>query len=298
MKREKLKLLGSSERLKIEKRYNMEENNSLKLFEDKKIRAQWNENEESWYFSVVDVVSVLTDNDYQAGRKYWKTLKMRLNQEGSELVTNCYQLKMRANDGKLRDTDVMNTEQILRLIQSIPSKKAEPFKLWLAQVGRERIDEAYDPEIAISRALDTYRKKGYSEEWINQRLKTIDIRKEFTDELKRVGIDKSRDFAILTNILTQVWSGHTVKEYKNLKGLKKENLRDNMTNMELVLNMLAETSSTEISKSTNAQGFKGAEGSVKKGGNIAKIAREQLEKETGKKVISSKNAKEIRELDA
>lgn len=276
----------------------MEENNSLKLFEDKKIRAQWNREEENWYFSVVDIVAVLTDNDYQAGRKYWKTLKMRLNQEGSELVTNCYQLKMRANDGKLRDTDVMNTEQILRLIQSIPSKKAEPFKLWLAQVGRERIDEAYDPEIAISRALDTYRKKGYSEEWINQRLKTIDIRKEFTDELKRVGIDKSREFAILTNILTQVWSGHTVKEYKNLKGLKKENLRDNMTNMELVLNMLAETSSTEISKSTNAQGFKGAENSVRKGGNIAKIAREQLEKETGKKVISNKNAKEIRELDA
>ena len=276
----------------------MEENNSLKLFEDKKIRAQWNREEENWYFSVVDIVAVLTDNDYQAGRKYWKTLKMRLNQEGSELVTNCYQLKMRANDGKLRDTDVMNTEQILRLIQSIPSKKAEPFKLWLAQVGRERIDETYDPEIAISRALDTYRKKGYSEEWINQRLKTIDIRKEFTDELKRVGIDKSTDFAILTNILTQVWSGHTIKEYKNLKGLKKENLRDNMTNMELVLNMLAETSSTEISKSTNAQGFKGAEQSVEKGGNIAKIAREQLEKETGKKVISNKNAKEIKELDA
>ncbi len=298
MKIENLELLGKVEYLKLEKRYKMEENNSLKLFEDKKIRAQWNREEENWYFSVVDIVAVLTDNDYQAGRKYWKTLKMRLNQEGSELVTNCYQLKMRANDGKLRDTDVMNTEQILRLIQSIPSKKAEPFKLWLAQVGRERIDETYDPEIAISRALDTYRKKGYSEEWINQRLKTIDIRKEFTDELKRVGIDKSTDFAILTNILTQVWSGHTIKEYKNLKGLKKENLRDNMTNMELVLNMLAETSSTEISKSTNAQGFKGAEQSVEKGGNIAKIAREQLEKETGKKVISNKNAKEIKELDA
>lgn len=276
----------------------MEENNSLKLFEDKQIRAQWNGDEESWYFSVVDVVSVLTDNDYQKSRNYWKWLKNKLKEEGSELVSITNQLKMRANDGKLRDTDVMNTEQILRLIQSIPSKKAEPFKLWLAQVGRERIDEAYDPEIAISRALDTYRKKGYSEEWINQRLKTIDIRKEFTDELKRVGIDKSKDFAILTNILTQVWSGNTVKEYKELKGLKKENLRDNMTNMELVLNMLAETSSTEISKSTNAQGFKGAESSVKKGGNIAKIARQQLEKETGKKVISSKNAKEIRELDA
>lgn len=274
----------------------MEENNSLKLFEDRNIRVAWNDTKEEWYFSVVDIVSVLTDNDYQAGRKYWKTLKMRLNQEGSELVTNCYQLKMVAYDGKLRDTDVMNTEQILRLIQSIPSKKAEPFKLWLANVGKDRIDESYDPEIAINRALDTYRKKGYSEEWINQRLKTIDIRKEFTDELKRVGINQNKDFAILTNMLTEVWSGYSVKEYKNLKGLKKENLRDNMTNMELVLNMLAETSSTEISKSTNVKGFKGAEQSVKKGGNIAKIAKEQLEKETGKKVISDKNAKEIRKI--
>ena len=275
----------------------MEENNSLKLFEDRNIRVAWNDTKEEWYFSVVDIVSVLTDNDYQAGRKYWKTLKMRLNQEGSELVTNCYQLKMVAYDGKLRDTDVMNTEQILRLIQSIPSKKAEPFKVWLANVGKDRIDESYDPEIAINRALDTYRKKGYSEEWINQRLKTIDIRKEFTDELKRVGINQNKDFAILTNMLTEVWSGYSVKEYKNLKGLKKENLRDNMTNMELVLNMLAETSSTEISKSTNVKGFKGAEQSVKKGGNIAKIAKEQLEKETGKKVISDKNAKEIRKLN-
>ena len=275
----------------------MEENNSLKLFEDRNIRVAWNDTKEEWYFSVVDIVAVLTDNDYQAGRKYWKTLKMRLNQEGSELVTNCYQLKMVAYDGKLRNTDVMNTEQILRLIQSIPSKKAEPFKLWLAKVGKERIDESYDPEITINRALDTYRKKGYSEEWINQRLKTIDIRKEFTDELKRVGINQNKDFAILTNMLTEVWSGYSVKEYKNLKGLKKENLRDNMTNMELVLNMLAETSSTEISKSTNVKGFKGAEQSVKKGGNIAKIAKEQLEKETGKKVISDKNAKEIRKLN-
>lgn len=275
----------------------MEQNNSIRLFEDKNIRVSWNEDEENWYFSVVDIVAVLTDNDYQAGRKYWKTLKMRLNQEGSELVTNCYQLKMKAHDGKLRDTDVMNTEQILRLVQSIPSKKAEPFKLWLAQVGKERIDEAYDPEITINRALDTYRKKGYSEEWINQRLKTIDVRKEFTDELKRVGVSKNKDFAILTNMLTQVWSGYSVKEYKNLKGLKKENLRDNMTNMELVLNMLAETSSTEISKSTNEKGIKGAEQSVIKGGNIARMAKEQLEKETGKKVISDKNAKEIRQLD-
>ncbi len=274
----------------------MEQNNSIKLFEDKNIRVAWNEDEENWYFSVVDVVGILTDNDYQKSRNYWKWLKNKLNQEGSELVSNTNQLKMKAYDGKLRDTDVMNTEQILRLVQSIPSKKAEPFKLWLAQVGKERIDEAYDPEITINRALDTYRKKGYSEEWINQRLKTIDVRKEFTDELKRVGVSKNKDFAILTNMLTQVWSGYSVKEYKNLKGLRKENLRDNMTNMELVLNMLAETSSTEISKSTNEKGIKGAEQSVIKGGNIAKLAREQLEKETGKKVISDKNAKEIRQL--
>ena len=276
----------------------MEQNNELKLFEDKKIRAKWDKKEEKWYFSVVDIVSVLTDNDYQKSRNYWKWLKNKLNEEGSELVSNTNQLKMRAYDGKLRDTDVMTTEQILRLIQSIPSKKAEPFKLWLAQVGKERIDEAYDPEIAINRALDTYRKKGYSEEWINQRLKTIDIRKEFTDELKEKGIGEAKDFAILTNILTQAWSGYSVRAYKNLKGLKKENLRDNMTNTELILNMLAETSSTEISKSKNRKGFKEAEDSVKKGGNIAKIAKEQLEKEIGKKVISDKNAREIRKLNS
>ena len=201
----------------------MEQNNELKLFEDKKIRTKWNDKEERWYFSVVDVIAVLTDNDYQKSRNYWKWLKNKLNEEGSELVSNTNQLKMRAYDGKLRMTDVMNTEQVLRLIQSIPSKKAEPFKLWLAQVGKERIDEAYDPEIAINRALDIYRQKGYSEEWINQRLKTIDIRKEFTDELKSKGINSGKDFAILTNILTQAWSGYSVKEYKNLKGLKKEN---------------------------------------------------------------------------
>ena len=275
----------------------MEESNSIKLFENKNVRVSWNDEQEKWYFSVVDIIAVLTDNDYQSGRKYWKTLKMRLNKEGSELVTNCYQLKMKAYDGKFRETDVMTTEQILRLIQSIPSKKVEPLKLWLAQVGKEWIDETYDPEITINRALDTYRKKGYSEEWINQRLKTIDIRKEFTDELKQKGISESKDFAILTNILTQVWSGYTVKEYKNLKGLKKENLRDNMTNMELVLNMLAETSSTEISKSTNEEGFNNAKQSVIKGGNIAKIAKEQLEKETGKKVISDRNAREMRNLE-
>lgn len=276
----------------------MGQDNELKLFEDKKIRAKWDEEQEKWYFSVVDVVSILTDNDYQKSRNYWKWLKGKLNEEGSELVSETNQLKMKSADGKYYNTDVMNTEQVLRLIQSIPSKKAEPFKLWLAQVGKERIDEAYDPEISINRALDTYRKKGYSEEWINQRLKTIDIRKEFTDELKEKGISAGRDFAILTNILTQAWSGYSVKEYKNLKGLKKENLRDNMTNMELVLNMLAETSSTEISKSKNRKGFKEAEDSVIKGGNIARIAKEQLERETGKKVVSDKNAKEIKQLNS
>lgn len=276
----------------------MGQDNELKIFEDKKIRAKWVDEEEKWYFSVVDIVAVLTENDYQKARTYWKVLKNRLSAEGNETVTNCNQLKMIAYDGKLRLTDVANIEQILRLIQSIPSKKAEPLKLWLAQVGKERIDEAYDPEIAINRALDIYRKKGYSEEWINQRLKTIDIRKEFTDELKEKGIDSGKDFAILTNILTQAWSGYSVKEYKNLKGLKKENLRDNMTNMELVLNMLAETSATEISKSKKQKGFKEAENSVIEGGNVARVAREQLERKIGKKVVSDKNAKEIRKLNS
>ena len=276
----------------------MEQYDQLKLFENKKIRVKWDEGQEKWYFSVVDVVSVLTDNDYQKSRNYWKWLKNKLIQEGSELVSNTNQLKMKSVDGKYYNTDVMNTEQVLRLIQSIPSKKAEPFKLWLAQVGKERIDEAYDPEIAINRALDIYRKKGYSEEWINQRLKTIDIRKEFTDELKEKGISEAKDFAILTNILTHAWSGHSVKEYKNLKGLKKENLRDNMTNMELVLNMLAETSSTEISKSKNEKGFKEAQDSVIEGGNIARVAREQLERKTGKRVVSNKSVKEIRKLNS
>lgn len=273
----------------------MEQNNSLKLFEDKNVRVAWNEEQEKWYFSVVDVVGILTES--AEPRRYWSDLKIKLKKEGSEVYDNIVQLKMQAPDGKMRLTDVADTEQLLRIIQSIPSKKAEPFKLWLAQVGRERIDEAYDPEITINRALDTYRKKGYSEEWINQRLKTIDIRKEFTDELKRTGISQSKDFAVLTNVLTQVWSGYTVKEYKNLKGLKKENLRDNMTNMELVLNMLAETSSTEISKSTNPQGFDETKQTVIKGANIAKIAKEQIEKETGKKIISNENAREIRRLN-
>ena len=272
----------------------MNENNSIKLFENKNVRVAWNDEQEKWYFSIIDIIGILTESPEP--RRYWSDLKIKLKKEGSEVYDNIVQLKLQATDGKMRLTDVADTEQLLRIIQSIPSKKAEPLKLWLAQVGKERIDETYDPEITINRALDTYRKKGYSEEWINQRLKTIDIRKEFTDELKQKGISESKDFAILTNILTQVWSGYTVKEYKNLKGLKKENLRDNMTNMELVLNMLAETSSTEISKSTNEKGFNNAKQSVIKGGNIAKIAKEQLEKETGKKVISNKNEREIKNL--
>ena len=268
--------------------------NNIKIFENKSVRTLWNDEQEKWYFSVVDIIAILTDNDYQHARNYWKVLKTRLKDEGNESVTNCNQLKMQSTDGKYYKTDVADTEQLLRIIQSIPSKKAEPFKLWLAKVGKERIDENYDPELAINRALNTYRKKGYSEEWINQRLKSIDIRKEFTDELQRTGINSQRDFAILTNILTQTWSGYTVKEYKNFKGLKKENLRDNMTNMELVLNMLAETSSTEISKSKNETGFDNAKHSILRGGNIAKLAKDALEKETGKKVVSSKNATELR----
>lgn len=272
--------------------------NSIKLFENKRVRVAWNEDEEKWYFSVVDIVGALIDGEYQQARNYWKWLKNKLNEEGSELVSNTNQLKMEASDGKMRLTDVADVEQIFRLIQSIPSKKAEPFKLWLAKVGKERIDETYDPEIAINRALATYRRKGYSESWINQRLKSIEVRKDFTDELQRVGINKSKDFAILTNTLTQVWSGHTVKEYKNLKGLKKENLRDNMTNTELVFNMLAEISSTEISKCKDKGGFEEAEDSVITGGGIAKNAREQLERVTGKKVITAEKPKrKVKELN-
>jgi len=274
----------------------MEKENSLKIFENKNIRVEWNADKEKWYFSVVDVIGVLTDNDYLRARKYWSVLKVRLKEEGSQLATNCSQLKMKSSDGKYYNTDVIDTEQVLRLIQSIPSKKAEPFKLWLAKIGKERIDETYDPEITINRALDTYRKKGYSEDWINQRLKSIDIRKEFTDELKRGGINENRDFAILTNILTKVWSGYDVKEYKQFKNLKKENLRDNMTNMEIVLNMLAETSSTEIAKKTNPKGMTETKSTVIKGATVAKEAREKIEKETGESIISSQNAKEIKRL--
>ena len=273
--------------------------NQLKIlekeFDSSKIRTVWDKEQEKYYISVVDIVSVLTES--KDGRKYWNKLKQRLKEEGNETVTNCHQLKLPAEDGKMRLTDVVDIEGMFRLIESIPSKKAEPIKLWLARLGKERIDEEYDPEITINRALETYRRKGYSDDWINQRLKAIDARKEFTDELRNKGIEKSNDFASLTNLLTKVWSGFSVKEYKEYKGLTKENLRDNMTNMELVLNMLAEVSSTEISKSKNDKGYSSAESSVIKGSSIAKNAKDQIEQETGKKVVTSErhiNTKQLR----
>ena len=268
--------------------------NQLKILESK-IRTVWNKEQEKYYISVVDIVSILTES--KDGRKYWNKLKQRLKEEGNETVTNCHQLKLPAEDGKMRLTDVVDIEGMFRLIESIPSKKAEPIKLWLARLGKERIDEEYDPEITINRALETYRRKGYSDDWINQRLKAIDARKEFTDELRHKGIEKSNDFASLTNLLTKVWSGFSVIEYKEYKGLTKENLRDNMTNMELVLNMLAEVSSTEISKSKNDKGYSSAESSVIKGSSVAKNAREQIEQETGKNVVTSErhiNTKQLR----
>lgn len=228
----------------------------IKVFEDKKVRTAWNEQEEDWYFSVTDLVAVLTDSDdYQTSRKYWNKLKQRLKEEGSELVTICHQLKLPAQDGKLRDTDVLNTKGILRLIQSIPSKKAEPFKIWLAQVGSERLDEIADPEKAIMRGADFYRAKGYTEGWINQRLQTIEMRKELTDEWKAHGIEREKDYAILTNEMTKAWSGLSIQEYKQLKGLRKENLRDNMTNIELTLNQLAEVLTTDMTRKENPQTF-------------------------------------------
>ena len=265
-----------------------------KTFEDKKVRTVWDSNEEKYYISVVDIVSILTESS--DGRKYWNKLKQRLKEEGNETVTNCHQLKLVANDGKLRLTDVVDIEGMFRIIESIPSKKAEPIKLWLAHLGKERIDEEFDPEITINRALETYRRKGYSDDWINQRLKAIDVRKEFTDELKNNGIQSSRDFANLTDLLTKTWSGYTTKEYKSYKGLTKENLRDNMTNMELVLNMLAEVTSTEISKSNEEKNKTNAKTSVIEGGTIAKNTREQIESKTGKKIVTSSNNKNIKQI--
>ena len=262
---------------------------------DDEVRKLWHTDEEEWYFSIVDVCRVLTDSvDVVA---YWRKLKQRLKQEGNETVTNCHAFKMRANDGKMRLTDCANTEQLLRIIQSIPSKKAEPFKLWLAQVGKERLDEIADPQISIDRAIDIYRNKGYSESWITQRLRSIEVRKDMTAEWNRAGVTDSKDYATLTNILTKAWSGKTVQQYKEYKNLKKENLRDNMTNTELVLNALAEISTTEISKSTNPEGIEQAKDVTLQGGSIAKLAREALEKQIGHSVISSVNANTPKLLD-
>lgn len=269
----------------------------LMKFENKQVRSHWDAEEEKWYFSIVDVIAVLTDSpNYQTARNYWKVLKNRLNKEGNETVTNCNRLKMRAADGKMRMTDVADTEQLLRLIQSVPSPKAEPFKQWLAKVGSQRLDQIQDPELSIQQALQDYRRLGYSDDWINQRLKSIEIRKELTDEWQRTGITDNKDFAILTNILTKTWSGKTVKEYKQHKGLKKQNLRDNMTSTELILNMLAEASTKDISQANNPNTFDQSMTIAKQGGNVAKVAREELERQTGKSVISSDNAATLRRL--
>lgn len=269
----------------------MTKETAIQLFESKKVRSVWDSEEEKWYFSVIDVVEVLTGTDRP--RKYWSDLKAKLLKEGSELSEKIGQLKLAAEDGKMRMTDVATSEQLFRLIQSIPSPKAEPFKIWLAQVGRERIDEIEDPELGIDRLLETYLKKGYSKEWINQRLKSIEIRKELTDEWEDRGVKKGQEFAILTDEITRAWSGFTTKQYKVFKDLKRENLRDNMTNLELVLNMLAEASTTEISKDKKPKTFGENREVAHKGGNVAKAARKELEKTTGKKVVTKLNAKGI-----
>jgi BRO family, N-terminal domain len=274
----------------------MTKETAIKLFEQKQIRSLWNEDEEKWYFSIVDVVQVLTDQtEYQIARKYWNKLKERLVAEGNQTVSNCHQLKMGAADGKMRLTDVADTEQLFRLIQSIPSKKAEPFKLWLAQVGRERIDEIEDPELGFDRLMDTYLKKGYSKAWINQRLKSIEVRKELTDEWDNRGVKKGQEYAILTDEITKAWSGLSVKQYKNHKGLKKENLRDNMSNLELVLNMLAEATTTEISKEKKPKTFSENKKIAKQGGTIAGNTRKEIEEKTGKKVVNKLNASDYLE---
>ncbi len=270
-------------------------NTSIKLFEDKRVRTAWNEDEEQWYFSIVDVISILIDSlDSSA---YWRKLKQRLRQEGNETVTNCHGLKMPAADGKNRLTDVANTQQLLRIIQSIPSPKAEPFKIWLASIGSERLDEMVDPEKAIDRALLYYKNKGYSDSWINQRLKSIEVRKELTDEWKRSGISEGKDYGILTNEITQAWADMNTKQYKKFKKLTNENLRDNMSNMELILTMLAEASTTEISKAQNPVGLQKSKEVARKGGSVAKSAREDLERETGQPVITSQNAKDLKKLE-
>ena len=275
----------------------MAQNDQIQLFENKRIRTAWDAEKEEWYFSIVDVVAVLTDQpDQRHAAKYWSVLKTRLKKEGSELTTKCSQLKMRSADGKRYNTDVADTEQLLRIIQSIPSPKAEPFKLWLAQVGRERIEETIDPELTIDRALETYLKKGYSREWINQRLQAIQVRKELTDEWDARGVQKGVEYAILTDEITKAWSGMNTRQYKNLKGLKKENLRDNMTTLELVLNMLAEATTTEISKQKAPEGLRENVEIARSGGKVAGDARKAIEQQTGVPVITSKNAAQLNQV--
>ena len=266
----------------------MPEQTAIQLFEGLQIRVVWDEEQEKYFFSIVDVIQVLTDS--ADGRKYWNKLKQRLKEEGNETVTNCHQLKMPASDGKQRLTDVADTEQLLRLIQSVPSKKAEPFKLWLAEVGRQRIDQLQDPELSIQQAIADYRRLGYSDNWINQRVKSIETRKELTDEWKRGGVKEGKEYALLTDIITQAWSGKTTREYKHFKGLKKENLRDNMTNLELALNTLAEAATAEFSKQYNPKGLDENKRVAKQGGNAAKVARENIEQGLGRSIISPEKA--------
>jgi hypothetical protein len=269
----------------------MKERNAIQLFEDKKVRTIWDAEQEKWFIAIVDVIAVLTDSTDATA--YWRKLKQRLREEGNQTVTNCHGLKMMAKDGKMRKADVADTEQLFRLIQSIPSPKAEPFKIWLAQVASERLDEMQDPELTIDRALDQYLRLGFSENWINQRLKSIDIRKELTDEWKNRGVKEGQQFAYLTDIITKAWSGKTTREYKILKGLKKENLRDNMTNTELILNMLAEASTKDISQAVEPESLEESTKVAQQGGHVANVARKELEARTGKKVVTSLNAKSI-----
>ena len=264
---------------------------AVKLFEERKVRSVWDDQNEKWYFSIVDIVAILTDaKDFITARKYWNKLKERLKKEGNETVSNCHQLKLKAADGKMRLTDVADTEQLFRLIQSIPSPKAEPFKQWMAEVANTRIDQLQDPELSIEQAVVDYRRLGYSEAWINQRIKSIEVRKELTDEWKRTGVKEGVEYATLTDIITRQWSGLTTKEYKQFKGLKKENLRDNMTNLEMAFNILAEASATELSKQRDPHGLAEQKIVAKEGGSVAKVARKQLETQLGRSVISSSNA--------
>ncbi len=269
----------------------MTKKEAIQLFEEKKVRTVWDDQEEKWYFSIVDVCGVLTDSkDMLTARKYWNKLKQRLKDEGNETVTNCHQLKLRAADGKMRKTDVADSEQLFRLIQSIPSPKAEPFKQWMARVASQRLDQMQDPEKSIDQAVMDYKRLGYSDAWINQRIKSIEVRKELTDEWKRTGVKGEMEFASLTDIITREWSGFTTKQYKNFKGLKKENLRDNMTNLEIALNILAEASATELSKQRDPQGFNAQTQVARDGGSVAKAARNQLENKLGRSIISSQKA--------